>query len=61
MDFRVFENRFKDGMEWFLGRHQMQGKSASVDEVKKEEDSEDSDPSAYQRIAKIIMTKQARA
>ena len=54
-----FVFRFKDGMEWFLGRHQMQGKPAIMDDVKKTDDeSEDSEPSAYQRMADIIMSKQ---
>ena len=54
-----FVFRFKDGMEWFLGRHQMQGKPAIMDDVKKTEDeSEDGEPSAYQRMADIIMSKQ---
>ena len=46
-------------MEWFLGRHQMQGKPAIMEEVKKSEDeSEDCEQSAYQRLAEIIMSKQ---
>ncbi len=53
--------RFKDGMEWFLGRHQMQGRASILEEtngVKKEETEDDGEPSAYQRVAQIIMSKQ---
>ncbi len=49
-------------MEWYLGRHQMQGKSSILD-LKKEpgaESSGEEDPecSAYQQVSDIILSKQ---